>query len=97
MDAVTHEQDMRSALGVPGGRDSKAVEVGLGFFLNLFEDSDPPLFSALLNASVSQWDVLRSLTGRRTVEQMNSLALDGEAIALQFARLPFTLPMEAVE
>ena len=97
MDAVTHEQDMRSALGVPGGRDSKAVEVGVGFFLNLFEDSDPPLFSALLNTSVSHWDVLRSLTGRRTVEQMNSLGLDGEAITLQFARLPFTLPTEAVE
>ena len=32
MDAVTHEQDMRSALGVPGGRDSKAIEVGVGFF-----------------------------------------------------------------
>ena len=97
MDAVTHEQDMRSALGMPGGRDSKAVEVGVGFFLNLFEDNDPPLFDALLNTRVSQWDVLRSLTGRRTVGQMNSLGLDGEAIARQFAGLPFTLPTEAVE
>ena len=97
MDAVTHEQDMRSALGMPGGRDSKAVEVGVGFFLNLFEDNDPPLFDALLNTRVSQWDVLRSLTGRRTVGQMNSLGLNGEAIARQFAGLPFTLPTEAVE
>ena len=97
MDAVTHEQDMRSALGAPGGRDSKAVEVGVGFFLNLFEDTDPPLCNALLNTSVSRWNVLRSLTGRRTVEQMNSLGLDGEAIARQFAGLPFTLPTEAVE
>jgi hypothetical protein len=97
MDAVTHEQDMRSALGVPGGRDSKAIEVGVGFFLNLFETDDPPLFDALLNTRVSQWDVLRSVTGRRTVEQMNALGLDGEAIALQIAGLPFTLPTEAVE
>ena len=97
MDAVTHEQDMRSALGVPGGRDSKAVEVGVGFFLNLIEVSDPPLFDALVNTSVSQWDVLRSLTGRRTVEQMNSLGLDGEAIALHFPGSPFSLPTEAVE
>lgn len=97
MDAVTHEQDMRSALGVPGGRDSKAIEVGVGFFLNLFEANDPPLFDALLNTRVSQWDVLRSVTGRRTVEQMNALGLDGEAIALQIAGLPFTLPTEAVE
>ena len=97
MDAVTHEQDMRSALGVPGGRDSKAIEVGVGFFLNLFETNDPPLFDALVNTRVSQWDVLRSVTGRRTVEQMNALGLDGEAIALQIAGLPFTLPTEAVE
>ena len=97
MDAVTHEQDMRSALGVQGGRDSKAVEVGVGFFLNLIEVSDPPLFDALVNTSVSPWDVLRSLTGRRTVEQMNALGLDGEAIALHFPGSPFTLPTEAVE
>jgi hypothetical protein len=31
------------------------------------------------------------------VEQMNALGLDGEAIALQIAGLPFTLPTEAVE
>lgn len=97
MDAVTHEQDMRSALGVPGGRDSKAIEVGVGFFLNLFEANDPALSAALEDTSVSRWDVLRSLTGRRTIEQMNSLGLDGEAIARQFAGLPFTLPTEAVE
>ena len=97
MDAVTHEQDMRSALGVPGGRDSKAVEVGVGFFLNLIEVSDPPLFDVLVDTSASKWDVLRSLTGRRTVEQMNALGLDGEAIALHFPGSPFTLPTEAVE
>jgi len=97
MDAVTHEQDMRSALGVPGGRDSKAIEVGIGFFLNLIEVSDPPLFDVLVNTSASKWDVLRSLSGRRTVEQMNALGLDGEAIALHFPGSPFTLPTEAVE
>jgi len=97
MDAVTHEQDMRSALGVPGGRDSKAVEVGVGFFLNLIEVSDPPLFDVLITTSASSWDVLRSLTGRRTVEQMNALGLDGAAIALHFPGSPFTLPQEAVE
>ena len=97
MDAVTHEQDMRSALGVPGGRDSKAVEGGVGFFLNLIEVSDPPLFTELTNTSASSWDVLRSLTGRRTVEQMNASGLDGEAIALHFPGSPFTLPPEAVE
>lgn len=97
MDSVTHEQDMRSAIGVPGGRDSKAVEVGVGFFLNLIEVSDPPLFNVLTSTSASPWDVLRSLTGRRTVEQMNSLGLDGEAIALHFLGSPFSLPKEAVE
>ena len=97
MDAVTHEQDLRSALGVPGGRDSRAVEVGVGFFLNLIEVSDPPLFEVLTTTSASSWDILRSLTGRRTVEQMNAVGLDGEAIALHFPGSPFSLPKEAVE
>jgi hypothetical protein len=64
MDAVTHEQDMRSALGVPGGRDSKAVEVGAGFFLNLIEVSDPPLFDVLVNTSASKWGTLRTRIGQ---------------------------------
>jgi hypothetical protein len=97
MDAVTHEQDMRSALDKPGGRESKAVEVGVGFFLDLIEVSDPPLFNVLTSTSASPWDVLRSLTGRRTVKQMNALGLDGEAIALHFPGSPFSLPTEAVE
>jgi uncharacterized protein (TIGR03083 family) len=97
MDAVTHEQDIRGALGVPGGRDSIAVNVGVGFFLNLIEVSDPPLFTELTNTAASSWDILRSLTGRRTVEQMNASGLDGEAIALHFPGSPFTLPKEAVE
>ena len=97
LDCWVHEQDMRSALGVPGGRDSKAVDVGIGFFLNLIEVSDPPLFNELTSTSVSQWDILRSLTGRRTVEQMNSIGLNGEAIALHFPGSPFSLPKEAVE
>lgn len=97
MDAVTHEQDMRSALGVDGGRDSTAIDVGVGFFLSLIEVSDPPLFNELITSSASSWDILRSLTGRRTIEQMSSLGLNGPAIALHFPGSPFTLLKEAVE
>jgi uncharacterized protein (TIGR03083 family) len=35
-DAVTHEHDIRGALGVPGARDSDAVRIGLNFLAPLF-------------------------------------------------------------
>jgi uncharacterized protein (TIGR03083 family) len=35
-DAVTHEQDLRGALGMPGARDSDAVGIGVTFLLHAF-------------------------------------------------------------
>jgi hypothetical protein len=55
------------------------------------------LFNELTSNPASSWNILRSLTGRRTVEQMNAVGLDGEAIALHFPGSPFSLPKEAVE
>lgn len=33
MDAVTHEHDLRGAIGAPGARDSDAVDIGVGWLL----------------------------------------------------------------
>jgi uncharacterized protein (TIGR03083 family) len=37
MDAVTHEQDLRGALGVPGARDSDAVLIGVDWLLTAYQ------------------------------------------------------------
>lgn len=36
MDTVTHEHDLRCALGAPGARDSEAVGLGLGWIVRAF-------------------------------------------------------------
>jgi hypothetical protein len=97
MDAVTHEHDLRGAMGEPGARDSTAVDVALGFFFESLSKSDPSLLQILLASENSKWDILRSVTGRRTMGQMNEIGLPGEAIAAFVARSPFDIPTQPVE
>ena len=95
-DAVTHEHDIRHALGRPGDRDSDAVRVGLSFVL-------PLVVGAMANKGVrlrvetpdlevlgggdgdpdtvlrgDRFDLLRAMTGRRSVEQLRGLIAQGD-------------------
>jgi hypothetical protein len=97
MDAVTHEHDLRGAMKEPGARDSVAVDVALGFLFQLLAKTDVPLLQILLASSTPRWDIFRSLTGRRTIIQMNDLGLPGEAIAIFVAGLPFEIPAQPTE
>ncbi len=37
MDTVSHEHDLRGALGAPGARDSDAVQIGVNWLINAFQ------------------------------------------------------------
>jgi hypothetical protein len=114
-DLVTHEHDIRGALGVHGARESDAVRVGAdfvvrwGFTLGIAArglpavavrakgkewtagDGDPPV-----TLEASEFEVLRALTGRRTVDQIRALRWsDDPAPYLPvFTYGPFTLPAQ---
>jgi hypothetical protein len=81
MDAVTHEHDLRHAVGRSGAQDSLAVDVALGWLLNMVEVKIPGSAQEILDTGVSHFELMRSLTGRRSIDQMNHLGLDGAAIA----------------
>lgn len=94
LDAVTHEHDIRTALGEPGSRQSDAVIIGYEFGAPVFlEDAEghgarirlegvgaqaygPS--DALLRLEGSPFDLMRALTGRRSVEQIRAMAWSGE-------------------
>lgn len=97
MDAVTHEHDLRHALGLSGARDSLAVDVALGWALGSIESRSSGLGQSLLESAVPRFALLRSLTGRRSVGQMNALGLDGDGIASLLESSPLTPPSAAVE
>lgn len=97
MDAVTHEHDLRHAVGRTGGQDSEGIEVALGFLLNTVEEKAPGRAQELSDSGVSRYELLRSLSGRRSIEQMNQLGLDGSQIATLSKGSPMVAPPTAVE
>lgn len=97
MDAVTHEHDLRHALGSTDGRESDAVGVALGWVLDMAETRQPGLGRRLAESGVSHFQLLRSLTGRRTMGQMDELGLPGESIATLLAGSPLKPPTVVVE
>lgn len=97
MDAVTHEFDLRVAIGRPGGRDSSAVKVALGWLFDRAEARDPHIVTWIRESRSSDYELLRSLTGRRTLEQIAAIGLDASAIAALLAGSPLRAPDQAVE
>lgn len=96
MDAVTHEHDIRHALGQPGARDSSAVRVGLGWLLDAAGD-ETGLASRLGRSGLDDFDLLRVLSGRRSVEQIAQLDLDPDKVLPLFVGTPLTPPSVTIE
>jgi len=82
MDAVTHEHDLREALGEQGARDSAAVDVALAWLRYAFGARFSTLLADPFTVNgVDSYELLRSLTGRRSTAEMDALGLDGSGIA----------------
>jgi hypothetical protein len=97
MDAITHEHDLRHAVGRAGGQDSEGIGVALGFLLNTVEEKAPGRAQEFSQLGISRYELLRSLSGRRSIEQMNQLGLDGSQIATLSKGSPMVAPDTAVE
>ena len=97
MDAVTHEHYLRHAIGRAGAQDSLAVNIALGWLLNMVEGKAPGRAQELIDSGVSRFELMRSLTGRRSIEQMKQLGLDGEQVTLLLQGTPLRVPTTAIE
>jgi uncharacterized protein (TIGR03083 family) len=91
LDAATHEQDVRGALGAPGARDADAVAIGLSFVAPVFlsaaadrgtpvridvsggESFGSPVDGAIIVLRGEPWELMRAMTGRRSVAQLRRL------------------------
>lgn len=96
MDAVTHEHDLRHALGVPGARDSLAVRVAVGWLLDMAEGRSPGLGAALHSSGLAAFDLLRVLSGRRSAEQVTALGLDAGLLVEMLAGSPLKPPVVSI-
>ena len=60
MDAVTHEHDLRAALGAPGARDSDAVTIGVDWLLRAYQGASAagalPAVRMVADDTGSSWE-----------------------------------------
>lgn len=98
LDAVTHEHDLRHALGFPGGREELAVSVAVGWVLHTAEQKAPGLVERLQRSlGLAPFDLLRVATGRRSAAQIASLGVDAGLIGDLLAGTPLSLPEASIQ
>jgi uncharacterized protein (TIGR03083 family) len=94
-DAWTHEQDLRGALGEPGGRDSAAADIAFEWFrasgsavmpggaTELVTDDGTFVLGdgeVVRTVRTTRFELLRTVTGRRSRAQMRALECDGASL-----------------
>lgn len=97
MDAVTHEHDLRHAVSRPGARDSRAVVAGVAWLRQWVSRRDVPTGESLFSCGISDFEMIRSLTGRRSMVQVEKLGLSSDVVASVLAESPFRVPTQSIE
>ena len=98
LDAVTHEHDLRHALGLPGGRNETAVAVAVGWVLHTAEQKSPGLATRLQRSlGANAFDLLRVATGRRSTAQITDLGMDAVLVEELLAGTPLSIPEAPVQ
>lgn len=92
MDAVTHEIDLREALGLEWESSSLALSVTKAWLLDLIDRRGPSAIAAVQSAECSDLELVRALTGRRSASQMDDLGLPGNQIVAALAGTPLRPP-----
>jgi uncharacterized protein (TIGR03083 family) len=102
-DAVTHEHDIRHAIGRPGGRDSNALDSGWEWmvamravrgasairFVTEQGDEIAGVGSPVVTVHASRFELVRAATGRRTRAEIEAYAWEPEAEPQVLITAPF--------
>jgi uncharacterized protein (TIGR03083 family) len=101
-DGVTHEHDIRGGLEMPGARDSDAVDIAFRWSELVLDASEPLRLESeagtvtvgegdpVATVRASRFELIRSMTGRRSLEQMGAYDWDGEPCPERLLFLIFT-------
>ena len=91
-DQTTHEHDIRRAVSKPGARDTLAVAVAEGFIRNSLAQQSDPAIAQLANHKLTGFEYLRSLSGRRSRDQILRNGFDTKTIERFVKDSPFDIP-----
>ena len=91
-DANSHEQDIRFAIGAPGAREALSVHVSANWVRNFLARHPHPSASELLAANVADFDLFRSMGGRRSLAQVRACGLNDKVVDDIVAGMPVSIP-----
>ena len=95
-DANSHEQDIRYAIGVPGARDALSITVSANWIRNFLSEHSHPQASEILLADVSDFDLFRSIGGRRSLAQVRACGLNDVGVNDIVAGMPVSIPAQEI-
>jgi hypothetical protein len=95
-DANAHEQDIRYAIGSRGARDALSVTVSANWVRNFLAGHSHPQAKEILQAEVSDFDLFRSLGGRRTLAQVRACGLNENVVNEIVAGMPVSIPAKEI-
>ncbi len=91
MDQATHEHDLRLALASPGAHDDLSLAIGAEFMLISIRRADVELAEQIEGLGLSDFELLRALTGRRSVAQLEAMGIAAEGLARLLDHTPMTI------
>lgn len=89
-DQVTHEHDIRWALAMPGDRTSAAVSTGAAWLRHVAGTR------VEIPADLADFDVLRNLSGRRSLSEVVAAGFDGASVEGLLEAMPLKMPPDRV-
>lgn len=95
-DQTNHEHDIRAALNLPGGRDSVAVAVAEGFLRDSLSRNSDLAIAQLADHTLTGFEFLRSLSGRRSLSQISNSGLPSETVERFINAMPYSIPKSDV-
>lgn len=91
-DSYSHEQDIRHAIGAPGARDALSVHVSANWVRNFLAHHRHPQAGDILSANVTEFDLVRSMGGRRSLNQIRACGLNEKVVDEIIAGMPVSIP-----
>jgi hypothetical protein len=91
-DANSHEQDIRFAISEPGAREALSVHVSANWVRNFLDRHPHPQAKELIEAQVSDFDLFRSMGGRRSLPQVRACGLNDKVVDVIVAGMPVSIP-----
>jgi hypothetical protein len=91
MDLATHEHDLRLALASPGAHEDLSLAIGAEYMLISIRGTDAEFAEQIEGLGLSDFELLRALTGRRSIAQLEAMDISAERLARILDPSPMTI------